>query len=398
MKKSRVLTVVLAVMLIVSMGLVFGGCKAESKTIKIGAIMPMTGPVSLYGTGTVNAIKIAVDEINKAGGINGKQIEFIYEDDEAKPEKSVLAYKKLTTQDKVDVIIGCLTSSCSLAVAPLAQADKIPMISTSSTNLKVTQVGDYIFRTCYLDPFQGTGCANYAFKDLGKKTAAIMYDNANDYSKGLADAFEAAFTAAGGTITNKEAYTKGDTDFSAQLTKIKGSTPELLFLPDYYSTVSLVAKQVRSLGMADVVMMGGDGWDEIVNNAGEEVVGCYYLNHFTAVFRLPEGVNASVEASFSMPEGFPFRMAYRLLGDQGAIEFNGAGGSLLLVTNGKAEQIPVEGSRTFTQGEGEELDGYFYEIEYFLDCIKSGRQPERSTPEMARDALLIARQVDEALL
>ncbi len=289
MKKSRVLTVVLAVMLIVSMGLVFGGCTAESKTIKIGAIMPMTGPVSLYGTGTVNAIKIAVDEINKAGGINGKQIEFLYEDDEGKSDKSVLAYKKLVSQNKVDIIIGCLTSDCSLAVAPLAQADKIPMISTSSTNLKVTQAGDFIFRTCYLDPFQGTGCANYAFKDLGKKTAAIMYDNANDYSKGLADAFEAAFTAAGGTISNKEAYTKGDTDFSAQLTKIKGSTPELLFLPDYYSTVSLIAKQVRSLGMADVVMMGGDGWDEIVNNAGEEVVGCYYLNHFTADTTDPKG-------------------------------------------------------------------------------------------------------------
>ncbi len=289
MKKSRVLTVVLAVLLVVSMGLVFGGCKAESKTIKIGAIMPMTGPVSLYGVGTVNAIKIAVDEINKAGGINGKQIEFLYEDDEGKSDKSVLAYKKLTSQNKVDIIIGCLTSDCSLAVAPLAQADKIPMISTSSTNLKVTQAGDFIFRTCYLDPFQGTGCANYAFKDLGKKTAAIMYDNANDYSKGLADAFEAAFTAAGGTVTNKEAYTKGDTDFSAQLTKIKGSTPELLFLPDYYSTVSLIAKQVRTLGMADVVMMGGDGWDEIVNNAGEEVVGSYYLNHFTADTTDPKG-------------------------------------------------------------------------------------------------------------
>lgn len=282
MKKTRVLTLVLAVMLVVSMGLVFGGCMAESKTIKIGAIMPMTGQVSLYGTGTVNAIKIAVEEINKAGGINGKQIEFIYEDDEAKPEKSVLAYKKLVNQDKVDVIIGCLTSSCSLAVAPLAQADKIPMISTSSTNLKVTQVGDFIFRTCYLDPFQGTGCANYAMKDLGKKTAAIMFDNANDYSKGLADAFEASFTAAGGTITNKEAYSTGDTDFSATLTKIKESNPEVLFLPDYYSTVSLIAKQVRSLGMADVIMMGGDGWDEIVNNAGQEVVGSFYLNHFTA--------------------------------------------------------------------------------------------------------------------
>lgn len=121
------------------------------------------------------------------------------------------------------------------------------------------------------------------------------------------------------------------------------------------------------------------------------------MTHFTAVFRMPEGVNASVEASFNMPMGYPFRMAYRLLGEEGVIEFNGAGGSLLLVTNNQAEQVPVEGSRTFNQGEGEELDGYFYEIEYFLDCVRNGRQPERALPENARDALSIARQVEQAL-
>ena len=280
MKKLRIASLALVVLLLAAMS--FTGCTASSSEIKIGAIMPMTGSVSLYGTGTVNSINIAIKEINEAGGINGKKVVLVVEDDEGKPEKSVDAYNKLVSKDKVDLIIGCLTSKCSLAVAPLAQKDKIPMISTSSTNKDVTLVGDYIFRTCYLDPFQGEGCAKQAFEKLGKKTAAIVFDNGNDYSKGLAAAFEESFTKMGGTITNKEAYTENDQDFSAILTKIKASNPEVLFIPDYYSKVSLIAKQVRSLGMTDIVMMGGDGWDEIVNNAGDEVVGSYYLNHFTA--------------------------------------------------------------------------------------------------------------------
>ena len=283
MKKMRVLSLVMAIVLVLGMGLSLAGCNAaSSKTIKIGAIMPMTGDVSLYGTGTVNSIKIAIDEINKAGGVNGMQIELIFEDDENKPEKSVDAYNKLVTKDKVDVIIGCLTSKCSLAVAPLAQKDKIPMISTSSTNADVTLVGDYIFRTCYIDPFQGTVCANFAAGKLEKKAAAIVYDNGNDYSKGLATEFEKAFVAKGGKIVAKEAYSVNDQDFSAILTKVKAAKPDILFIPDYYSKVSLIAKQVRSLGMNDLAMLGGDGWDEIANNAGKEVENCYYINHFSA--------------------------------------------------------------------------------------------------------------------
>jgi branched-chain amino acid transport system substrate-binding protein len=284
MKGKRILSAMLVILLIAGMGLLAASCdnNASSNMIKIGAIMPMTGDVSLYGTGTVNSINIAIKEINDAGGIDGKKLQLIVEDDENKPEKSVDAYNKLVTKDKVDVIIGCLTSKCSLAVAPLAQADKIPMITTSSTNYDVTQAGDYIFRTCYIDPFQGTVCANFASKSLEKGKAAIVFDNGNDYSKGLATEFEKAFVANGGTIVAKEAYSLNDQDFSAILTKIKETQPDVLFIPDYYSKVSLIAKQVRSLGMTDLVMLGGDGWDEIANNAGDEVLGCYYINHFAA--------------------------------------------------------------------------------------------------------------------
>lgn len=284
MKGKRILSAMLVILLIAGMGLLAASCdnNASSNTIKIGAIMPMTGDVSLYGIGTVNSINIAIKEINDAGGIDNKKLQLIVEDDENKPEKSVDAYNKLVTKDKVDVIIGCLTSKCSLAVAPLAQADKIPMITTSSTNYDVTQAGDYIFRTCYIDPFQGTVCANFASKSLEKTKAAIVFDNGNDYSKGLATEFEKAFVANGGTIVAKEAYSLNDQDFSAILTKVKEAQPDVLFIPDYYAKVSLIAKQVRSLGMTDLAMLGGDGWDEIANNAGDEVLGCYYINHFAA--------------------------------------------------------------------------------------------------------------------
>lgn len=311
-------TLTMLFVILLSVGMIMTGCTTptpaanttapatgQTVTIKIGAIMPMTGGIALYGQGSVNAIKQAVDEINAKGDI---KIEFVYEDDEAKPEKSVLAYRKLTSQDKVDVIIGCLTTPCSLAVAELAQADKIPMITSSSTNVKVTTKGDFIFRSCYTDPFQGKGCADLAFNKLDKKTAAIMFDNANDYSIGLADAFEENFKAFGGTITNKETYITGDTDFSAILTKIAASKPEALFIPDYYNTVAPIAKQLNALGVKDIVMLGGDGWDEIVSNAGDEVIGSYYLNHFTTGTENPKGVTF-VEKYIASYNGRPNALA-----------------------------------------------------------------------------------------
>lgn len=305
MKKMRVPSLILVIMMAV--GLIVTGCTpaatgtapaatvapaatsapaatdapaANTEPIKIGAIMPMTGDVSVYGVSTSNAIKIGIDEINKAGGINGRQLVLVLEDDENKPEKSVDAYKKLTTQDKVDVIIGSVASKCTLAIAPLAQADGIPLITTASTNEKVTQAGDFIFRTCFIDPFQGTVCAKFTLENLKKTKAAIMFDNGNDYSKGLATEFEKAFSATGGTITDKEAYSLNDQDYSAIITKIKGTNPEVIFLPDYYGKDALIAKQIRDAGMTDVILVGGDGWDGIMGNAGQEVAGSFFSNHY----------------------------------------------------------------------------------------------------------------------
>lgn len=264
----------------------FAGCGGDTATteeegpIKIGTIMPISGPVAAYGTQSRDAILMAVEEINANGGVLGRPLEVIVEDDEANPEKTKNAFTKLVTNDGVIGIIGALTSKCSLAITADAQARQIIMISPSSTNDTVTEAGDYIFRACYNDSFQGQVVAQYAFETLGAMNAAILLDNTNDYSKGLTVNFKEKFEAMGGTIVAEESYATGDMDFNAQLTKLKSTNPDVLFIPDYYNTVSLIAKQVRTQGMT-IPMLGADGWDEIANNAGDEVVGSFYSNHYS---------------------------------------------------------------------------------------------------------------------
>jgi branched-chain amino acid transport system substrate-binding protein len=278
MKKVAIISVIAA--LFVAAVAVTGCAKKDTGTIKIGTILPISGPVSAYGIQTRDAVLLAFDEINAAGGVLGKKLELIAEDDEASPEKSANAWKKLTSADKVNVIIGALTSKCSLAITSLSQAKKIVQISTSSTNDTVTDAGDFIFRACYNDSFQGVVVAQFAFETLKGKKAAILTDISNDYSVGLTENFKAKFESLGGQIVAAEAYNSGDKDFNAQLTKIKSAGPDVIFLPDYYNTVSLIAKQVRAQGMM-VPLLGADGWDEITNNAGDEALNGFYSNHYS---------------------------------------------------------------------------------------------------------------------
>lgn len=262
------------------------GAGAGGKEIVIGTIQPISGQISAFGTQSRDAINMAVEEINAAGGVLGKNLVVKVEDDEATPEKTVNAFKKLVTQDKVIGIVGALTSKCSLAITKEAQQRKVIMISPTSTNDTVTDAGDYIFRACYNDSFQGVVVAQFALNTLKAKKAAILYDNTNDYSKGLKENFKKKFEELGGT-TIEESYATNDKDFNAQLTKIKGENPDVLFIPDYYNAVSLIAKQVRSQGMT-IPMLGADGWDEITNNAGDEVLNCYYSNHYSPDANDPE--------------------------------------------------------------------------------------------------------------
>ncbi len=254
----------------------------EAETIKIGLVTPLTGDVATFGQSTKNAVMIALDEVNKEGGVLGKKIEVVVEDDRNDPKETANIVRKFIDKDKVTAIIGSLTSKCTLAGAPVANSSKIPMVSSSSTNPKVTQVGPYIFRVCFIDDFQGQVMAQFALEELKAKKAAVLYDVGNDYSKGLAEFFEKSFKEGGGQVVAMETYTVNDNDFKAQLTKIQGQNPEVIFLPDYYQKVALIANQARSLGIK-ATFLGGDGWDspELVKLAGKNIEGGYFSNHYS---------------------------------------------------------------------------------------------------------------------
>lgn len=274
---------------VLAASLVFVGCGEDPNTIKLGSIGPLSGGVAVYGTEARNAIELAVEEINAAGGVLGnvekeipaKKFLLISEDDEGNPEKSVSAYKKLVTKDKVKLIVGSLTSGCTLAITPLAQAQKVVLVAPAATNPAITDAGNYIFRACYTDPFQGTVGAKFAAENLGTKRAAVLYDIGNDYSVGLRDNFVKKFTDEGGEIVANESYTTGDKDFNAQLTKIKNANPDVVYLPDYYGTVALISKQLRAQGITTPTV-GPDGWDGLAEGAGDELLNGFYSNHYAS--------------------------------------------------------------------------------------------------------------------
>jgi branched-chain amino acid transport system substrate-binding protein len=261
--------------------LVFSGCKAKSDDIVIGGIFPLSGPVAVYGVEARHGIELAIEEINNAGGINGRKIALISEDDTGNPEITVNAYRKLTAQDKVNVIIGSLTSGCTIAITSLAQAQKVVLVAPAATAEEVTDAGDFIFRACFIDPFQGTVGGAFAANELQARRAAVLYDNGNDYSLGLKDNFIASFRNQGGEIVANESYITGDVDFNAQITKIRTANPDVVYLPDYYSTVSLIAKQLRAQGI-NTPIVGADGWDGLTENAGDEVLNGFYSNHYAS--------------------------------------------------------------------------------------------------------------------
>ena len=252
----------------------------QSSEIVVGEYGSLTGTTATFGISSKNGIDLAVDEINKAGGVLGKKIRVIVEDDQGRPEEAQTVVTKLITKDNVVAVLGEVASSRSLAAAPVAQQNQIPMISPSSTNPKVTQVGNYIFRACFIDPFQGFVMAKFAKDTLKIKNVAVLRDIKNDYSVGLADVFIDNWKKMGGTIVSDQSYSEGDTDFSAQLTSIKSHDPQAIFVPGYYTEVGLIARQEKKLGL-NVPLLGGDGWDspKLWEIGGEALNGSYYSNH-----------------------------------------------------------------------------------------------------------------------
>ncbi|MDR2247764.1 MAG: ABC transporter substrate-binding protein [Treponema sp.] len=257
-------------------------------TVGIGAVFPLSGSVAFYGTESRDGALLAIDEINAAGGLLGRQLSLIPEDDEGNAEKSVNAFTKLTTRDKVSFVLGSSTSGATQAMTALAQQNKIILISPSATNVAITRAGDYIFRACFIDPFQGVVGADFAYDTLGSRRAAILYDAGADYNSGLADSFRQQFKAVGGQVVADEAYQSGDVDFNAQVTRIKAANPDVVYLPNYYNDVALQAKQLRAQGIT-CALIGGDGWDSLIDNAGDEVLNGYWSSGFAADTTDPKG-------------------------------------------------------------------------------------------------------------
>jgi len=269
-------------------------CAPQENVIRIGLVAPLTGDVKTFGESTKNGFTMAIDEANTRGGINDKKIKTYITDDKNDPTEAANAGSKLINQDGVKLIIGSVASKCSIPLSLVCQAADAVMISSASTNPRVTVNDDgtrknYIFRACFIDPFQGSVAAKFALDHLKVKTAAILYDVGNDYVKGLAEFFRTDFTEGGGKIVVYESYSKDDTDFSALLTKARKANPDLLFIPDYYNKVALIAKQARQFGIKSV-MMGGDGWDspEMLKIAGDAIVGSYFTNHYSSDDPRPE--------------------------------------------------------------------------------------------------------------
>ncbi|MGN6626110.1 MAG: ABC transporter substrate-binding protein [Tepidisphaeraceae bacterium] len=264
-----------------TLGVTLLGASAHAEdVIKIGHYGSLTGSEATFGQSTSNGLRLAISELNDAGGINGKKIDLIEYDTKGDVKEAGAVVTRLCTKDHVTAVIGEVASSLSIAGAAICQQNGVPMISPSSTNPKVTQQGDMIFRACFIDPFQGYVCAKFAYENKHFKTAAILLDQSQAYSVGLAEEFEKAFKKMGGTITIKQQYNKGDPDFTARLTAIRGTSPDVIFVPGYYTDVANIAIQARKLGIT-APLLGGDGWDsaKLTEIGGQAIEGSFYSNH-----------------------------------------------------------------------------------------------------------------------
>lgn len=255
--------------------------------IKVGEFASLTGGSASFGQSSHKGTALAVEEINKAGGVLGKKINLIFDDDQSQSGQPATIVRKLISSDNVIAVLGEVASSKSLEAAPICQQNKIPMISPASTNPKVTEVGDYIFRICFIDPFQGTVMAKFAISE-GWKKVAVLTDVKQDYSVGLAQFFKEGIAKNGGEIVKEQSYSSGDKDFKAQLTSIKASHPDAIFVPGYYAEVALIARQARQLGIK-APLLGGDGWvgESLIPVGGAALDGCFFSCHFSADDKSP---------------------------------------------------------------------------------------------------------------
>lgn len=278
---SKVLTALVLGTVLAGLAAGCGGGEKKADTIKVGANLEMTGGSASYGISSKNAIELAFKEINEKGGINGKQLELVVADNKSEAAEATNAMQKLVSQDNVVAVIGPNLSSSVIAASAINNSAKVLDIAPMATNPYVTvdqasgKTKDFNYRTCFIDPFQGTVMAKFATAELGVGNAAVLIDNSYDYAKGLAQFFKENFVKEGGAVTAEESYLQKDTDFKATLTKIKATNPDFLYVPGYYQEVGLIVKQARELGM-NMPIAGGDGWDSAKM---PEIAGAAALNN-----------------------------------------------------------------------------------------------------------------------
>ncbi|HEU4506590.1 MAG TPA: ABC transporter substrate-binding protein [Pyrinomonadaceae bacterium] len=270
--------------------------EVDRSAIKIGYFGDLSGPTFNFGRSAYNGVIMAADEINQAGGIKGRKIDVVIEDDHGSPEDAARLTARLIDEDKVVALIAGGTSGISRAAAPKAQSSHIPLISPSSTDPAVTQTGDYIFRACFVDSFQGEVMASFAANTLKAQKAAILFDFNSPYGRGLSDFFKLSFAKLGGQIVIEQSYAQGDEDFKGQLSSIRSAEPDVIYIPGYYGDVARIAKQARMIGL-EQPLLGGDGWDapELWQLGGDALNGAYISTHYSIDDPSP-GIQAFVES------------------------------------------------------------------------------------------------------
>ncbi|MHB8932153.1 MAG: ABC transporter substrate-binding protein [Bellilinea sp.] len=366
MKKS---ILVMAVLVISSLLLAACGGGVEGDVIKVGVVAELTGDIPAVGASCKNAAELAVKEINDAGGleVGGKtyQIELFIEDNAGKADQSASAASKLITQQNVVAIIGPNASRYAIPASEIAESSKVVLISPWSTNPKTTLKGDttdpkkYVFRAAFIDPFQGRVVAKFALDNLGAKKAAVLYDVASDYNKGIAEFFKQTFEENGGTVVAFETYTTGDKDFSAQLTKIKDTAPDVIFLPNYYSEVPLQIQQAHRLGI-DVPFLGSDSWGsaELITLCGADCDGYYFSTHYAADAATPVAtkfIEAYKAAYGTTPDDVAaltydsFGLLWNALKAAGAVDRESVRSGMSMITNYEG----VTGNMAFEAGSGD---------------------------------------------
>jgi branched-chain amino acid transport system substrate-binding protein len=281
--RPSIATFAVVLVLAVSLASALPGSRqsAAPEPIRVGVFLDLSGQTSVFGVSLRDGVQLAADQLNSAGGVGGRQIALFFRDDEGQPDKAATVVGGLINEEKVVAIIGEVASSNSLAAAPRAQDAGVPMIAPAATNPRVTQYGDYIFRVCFTDPFQGEFLAKFAAHTLKAHRAAILMDSGSDYSRSMTEVFTRRFRALGGIITSRQTYSQVDTDFAAQLVAIRASKPDVIFVPGYYGQAGVIAKQAKQLRMRQP-LLGGDGWDapQLWDLGGAALNGSYMTGHY----------------------------------------------------------------------------------------------------------------------